>query len=47
MVTADAANLTRSLYLPAQLREHRLRVVLALTMGDVAAQRGITVDTAA
>ncbi|AKT50161.1 ferrous iron transport protein B [Arsenicicoccus sp. oral taxon 190] len=47
VVTVDAAHLSRSLYLVAQVREHALRVVVALTMNDVAARRGIAVDTAA
>lgn len=47
VVVVDAAQLARSLYLVAQLREHRQRVVLALTMNDVAARRGIEVDPAA
>ena len=36
VVAADAANLARSLHLVAQLREHPYRVVVALTMVDVA-----------
>lgn len=44
VVTVDAAHLARSLYLVAQVREHALRVVVALTMGDVAERRGIHVD---
>lgn len=44
VVAADAAHLARSLYLVAQVREHALRVVVALTMGDVAERRGIHVD---
>lgn len=44
VVTVDAAHLSRSLYLVAQLREHPRRVVLAVTMGDVAARRGLSVD---
>ncbi|MCT1459969.1 ferrous iron transport protein B [Aestuariimicrobium sp. p3-SID1156] len=47
IVTADAAHLARSLYLVSQVREFDYRVVVALTMGDVAERRGITVDTAA
>lgn len=43
VVVADAAHLTRSLYLVAQLREDAQRVVVALTMNDVAARRGVTV----
>ncbi len=44
VVVADAARLARGLYLVAQLREYPLRVVVALTMTDVAASRGVTVD---
>ncbi|HLZ36918.1 MAG TPA: ferrous iron transporter B, partial [Mycobacteriales bacterium] len=44
VVTVDAAHLSRSLYLVAQLREHPRRVVLAVTMGDVATRRGLSVD---
>lgn len=44
VLTVDGAHLARSLYLVAQLREHRYRMVLALTMTDVAARRGISVD---
>jgi ferrous iron transport protein B len=45
VVAADAAHLARSLYLVAQLRELPLRVVVALTMVDIAERRGIRVDT--
>lgn len=44
---ASVVHLSRSLYLVAQLRELPQRVVVALTMNDVAARRGVTVDTAA
>jgi ferrous iron transport protein B len=47
VVAADAAHLSRSLYLLAQLRERTQRLVVALTMVDVAARRGLTVDPAA
>lgn len=47
VAAVDAANLTRSLYLVSQLREHPLRVVVALTMADVAAHRGLKLDTVA
>ena len=47
VVVTDAAQVTRGLYLVAQLREHDLRVVVALTMVDVARGRGVEVDTAA
>lgn len=45
VVTADAAHLARSLYLVSQVRERRQRVIVALTMTDIAARRGIEVDT--
>ncbi|HQD02805.1 MAG TPA: FeoB small GTPase domain-containing protein, partial [Dermatophilaceae bacterium] len=44
IVAADATHLARSLYVVAQLREHAQRIVVALTMVDVAARRGIRVD---
>jgi ferrous iron transport protein B len=44
VVTVDAAHLARSLYLVAQLRERPQRVVVALTMLDVAARRGLRID---
>lgn len=47
VVVVDAAHLARSLYLVAQVRETALRVVLALTMADVAASRGIDLDVPA
>ncbi|MDR2620074.1 MAG: 50S ribosome-binding GTPase, partial [Propionibacteriaceae bacterium] len=43
----DAAHLARSLYLVAQLREHQNRIVVALTMNDIALGRGLTFDVAA
>ncbi len=45
IVVSDAANLARSLYLASQVREHRQRVIVALTMIDVAHRRGIELDT--
>ncbi|MBO1032119.1 ferrous iron transport protein B [Tessaracoccus sp. SD287] len=47
VVIADAAHLARSSYLLAQLREHPYRLVVALTMVDVARRRGLSVDPAA
>ncbi|MFN8046888.1 MAG: ferrous iron transport protein B [Dermatophilaceae bacterium] len=47
VVIASAAHLARSLYLVAQVRETTLPVVVVLTMIDVAARRGIEIDTAA
>lgn len=45
VVAVDAAQLARSLYLVAQIRERAQRVVVALTMLDVARHRGIEIDT--
>ena len=45
VVVADAAHLARSLYLVAQLRETTHRVVVALTMNDVARKAGVEVDS--
>ncbi|WP_295879300.1 Fe(2+) transporter permease subunit FeoB [uncultured Thiohalocapsa sp.] len=42
----DAANLERNLYLSVQLLEMGVPVVVALNMMDVAAKRGIEIDTA-
>ncbi|MFT3968932.1 MAG: ferrous iron transport protein B [Micropruina sp.] len=47
VVVADAAHLARSLYLVSQVREHPQRVIVALTMLDVAARQGIAIDTEA
>lgn len=44
VVIGDAARLSRSLYLVRQLRETDQRVVVALTMGDIAARLGMAVD---
>ena len=44
VVVADAAHLSRSLYMVAQLRETTHRVVVALTMTDVARKAGVVVD---
>ena len=46
-VVVSAAAAARSLYLLAQLREQPNRVVVALTMSDVAARAGIHIDTEA
>ena len=45
VVLVDAAHLARSLYLATQVRELPMRCVIALTMVDVAAARGIAIDT--
>lgn len=47
VVVTDAAHLTRSLLLVAQLREESRRVVVALTMLDVLRRRGTDLDVAA
>ncbi|MDR1448757.1 MAG: ferrous iron transport protein B, partial [Propionibacteriaceae bacterium] len=41
----DAAHLARSLFLVAQLREQSRRLVLAVTMDDIARRHGVEVDT--
>ncbi|MFT4296429.1 MAG: ferrous iron transport protein B [Micropruina sp.] len=47
IVVADAANLARSLYLVSEVREQPQRVIVALTMLDVAKRQGIAIDTEA
>jgi ferrous iron transport protein B len=47
VVVVSAADLARTLYLAAQVLEQPLRVVIALTMGDVAHRRGIEIDAGA
>jgi ferrous iron transport protein B len=47
VVVGDAGRLSRSLYLVRQLRETDQRMVLALTMGDIAERHGLAVDTEA
>lgn len=44
IVACDASRLANSLYLVAQLRERGLSMIVALTMVDVAAKRGISID---
>ncbi|MFJ2400648.1 ferrous iron transport protein B [Streptomyces xanthochromogenes] len=44
VVTLDAANLARNLYLLAQVKDTGIPLVVALTMSDTAAARGIEVD---
>ncbi len=44
VVVADASRLARSLYIVSQIREYAVRLVVALTMSDVAARRDIEVD---
>ncbi|MDR2929698.1 MAG: ferrous iron transport protein B [Propionibacteriaceae bacterium] len=45
VAVVDAAHLSRSLYLVAELREQARRLVVAVTMSDVARRHGIEVDT--
>jgi ferrous iron transport protein B len=47
VVVCDASRLTGGLYLVSQIREQGLPMVVAITMNDVARNRGISVDTAA
>ncbi len=47
VVTIDASRLAHGLYLVSQIREVSLRVVVAVTMSDIAAQREVSIDTAA
>ncbi|NLT29534.1 MAG: ferrous iron transporter B, partial [Propionibacterium sp.] len=44
VAVVDSANLTRGLYLVSELRERALRVIVALTMGDVAERRGVRIN---
>ncbi|MDR0837870.1 MAG: ferrous iron transport protein B [Propionibacteriaceae bacterium] len=46
VVIVDAAHLARSLYLVAQLREHPMKLVVAVTMSDIAGNRGVVIDSA-
>jgi ferrous iron transport protein B len=45
VVLVDAAHLARSLFLLAQLREQSRRLVVAVTMSDIARRHGVEVDT--
>ncbi len=45
VVTVDASRLAHGLYLVSQIRELAMRVVLAVTMSDIAVQRGVSIDT--
>ena len=47
VATLDASNLTRNLYLFAQIADTGIPVVVALTMVDVARSRGLDIDVAA
>jgi ferrous iron transport protein B len=44
IATVDASRMAHGLYLVAQLRELPMRLLVALTMTDVAAQRDVSVD---
>ncbi len=44
VVTVDASRLAHGLYLVSQVRELPVRVVIAVTMSDVAVQRGLCLD---
>ena len=46
VIVVDATNLERNLYLASQALEIGLPTVIALTLGDAAADRGISVDAA-
>jgi len=45
IVIADASNLKRNLLFCSQIMDLKMPVVIALTMGDIARRKGITVDT--
>ncbi len=47
VVIADASNLKRNLLFCSQIIDLKIPVVIALTMGDIARRKGITVDTEA
>lgn len=47
VVIADASNLKRNLLFCSQIMDLKIPVVIALTMGDIARRKGISVDTAA
>jgi ferrous iron transport protein B len=47
IVIADASNLKRNLLFCSQIMDLKIPVIIALTMGDIARRKGITVDTAA
>lgn len=47
LVVVDAAHLARSLYLVAELRERPLRLVIAVTMVDIARRHGLGLDLSA
>jgi len=45
VIVVDATNLERNMYLASQVIDCGLPVVIALTLADVAATKGITIDT--
>ncbi|MDP4014237.1 MAG: ferrous iron transport protein B [Candidatus Nanopelagicales bacterium] len=45
VILVDATSLERGLFLVSELREHRCRLLVVVTMTDVAAKRGLTIDT--
>ena len=45
VVVVDAAHLERNLYLVVQVRELQLNTVLALNMSDIAASKGVIIDS--
>ncbi len=47
IVIADASNLKRNLLFCSQIMDLKIPVVIALTMMDIAQQKGITIDTVA
>jgi len=47
IVIADASNLKRNLLFCSQIIDMQIPVIIALTMMDIARQRGITIDTTA
>ncbi len=47
MASVDASRMAHGLYLVAQLRELPIRLLVVLTMTDVAAQRGVSIDPSA
>jgi ferrous iron transport protein B len=46
IITVDASRMAHGLYLVAQVRELAMRVVVVVTMSDIAAQREMSVDPA-
>lgn len=46
VIVADASNLKRNLLFCSQIMDLKIPVVIALTMMDIAGQKGITIDTA-